>query len=44
MNCWRELVLKPTQPSSVGSIEGSSVLRGGRSVGGRPISECMRSA
>jgi hypothetical protein len=28
-NCCRELVLKPTQPSAVGSIEGSSIERAG---------------
>ena len=35
-NCSRVLVLKPTQPSELGSIDGSSTVRAGLVSGGRP--------
>ncbi len=42
----RVLVLNPTQPSRVGSIEGISTVRDGTdgSMSGRPASELNRSA
>ena len=43
-NCTRVLVLKPTHPSLVGSIDGSSTWRAGNVNGGLPARWWYRSA
>ena len=43
LNIWAALVLNPTHPSSVGSIEGNSTTRGGWGSGGLPMRLIMRS-
>jgi len=42
-NICAALVLKPTQPSFVGRIDGNSTTRGGWGSGGRPIRLIIRS-